>query len=66
MICPTCKRKGAAAPEQNPFRPFCSDRCRLVDLGAWLDGAHRITAPLSDEDLDSAVPGDRDDNADRN
>jgi endogenous inhibitor of DNA gyrase (YacG/DUF329 family) len=32
--CPTCRREldwGSA-----PFRPFCSERCRLVDLGAWL------------------------------
>jgi endogenous inhibitor of DNA gyrase (YacG/DUF329 family) len=26
----------------SPFRPFCSDRCRLIDLGAWFDERHRI------------------------
>ncbi|MBC8132005.1 MAG: DNA gyrase inhibitor YacG [Deltaproteobacteria bacterium] len=56
VICPTCKRKISANPATaNAFRPFCSERCRLVDLGAWLNGSHRITAPLSEEDLDEAV-----------
>lgn len=28
--------------ESNPFRPFCSDRCRLIDLGAWLSEQRSI------------------------
>jgi uncharacterized protein len=32
--CPTCHRE--LDWETAPFRPFCSERCRLVDLGAWL------------------------------
>jgi hypothetical protein len=28
--------------EQNPFLPFCSERCRTIDLGAWLDGKYAI------------------------
>jgi uncharacterized protein len=32
--CPTCRRE--LEWESAPFRPFCSERCRLVDLGAWL------------------------------
>jgi hypothetical protein len=28
--------------EANPYRPFCSERCRLVDLGRWLGEAYRI------------------------
>jgi endogenous inhibitor of DNA gyrase (YacG/DUF329 family) len=39
--CPTCDR-AIAWSEEFPFRPFCSDRCRLVDLGAWLNGQHAI------------------------
>jgi hypothetical protein len=34
--------------------PFCTDRCRLVDLGKWLDGEHRIAG----RDVASATPGD--------
>jgi endogenous inhibitor of DNA gyrase (YacG/DUF329 family) len=26
----------------NPYRPFCSERCKLIDLGAWADESHRI------------------------
>ena len=32
--CPTCERE--LEWEAAPFRPFCSERCRLIDLGAWL------------------------------
>jgi endogenous inhibitor of DNA gyrase (YacG/DUF329 family) len=28
--------------EKSPFRPFCSERCRLIDLGAWAGEDHRI------------------------
>ena len=40
----------------SPARPFCSDRCRLADLGKWLDGAYRIGAPVEEEDLDEGLP----------
>jgi hypothetical protein len=50
-----------ASPDRNPHHPFCSERCRLVDLGAWLDGAHRISSPLSEEELDQGSGGNRDD-----
>jgi endogenous inhibitor of DNA gyrase (YacG/DUF329 family) len=39
--CPTCKR-AIIWSEEYPWRPFCSERCRLVDLGAWLANAHAI------------------------
>jgi endogenous inhibitor of DNA gyrase (YacG/DUF329 family) len=44
--CPTCRRsvEWSAA---SLYRPFCSDRCRLIDLGAWLTEKHAIP---SDED----------------
>jgi hypothetical protein len=37
------------------FRPFCSERCRLLDLGAWMDGRYRVepVSPDSDDDLGS-------------
>ncbi len=38
--CPTCKRQVDWA--NAPFRPFCSERCRLIDLGAWLSEQHAI------------------------
>lgn len=38
--------------EGNSYRPFCSERCRLIDLGAWLDEKYSIPAPLEDESAD--------------
>lgn len=38
--CPVCKKE--TTWEENPFRPFCSDRCRLMDLGKWAAGEYRI------------------------
>ena len=39
--CPQCGRLALYAPT-NPFRPFCSERCRLIDLGEWADGKYAI------------------------
>jgi len=41
LRCPTCKRN-IEWSEQFPQRPFCSDRCRLIDLGAWFNEQHAI------------------------
>jgi uncharacterized protein len=38
--CPTCRRE--TEWENNPHRPFCSERCRLIDLGAWVEERYRI------------------------
>jgi uncharacterized protein len=43
--CPICKRVLADAPENHGPRPFCSTRCKLIDLGNWLSETYRI--PLS-------------------
>jgi len=40
MKCPHCRKE--AAWEGNPFRPFCSERCKMIDLGAWADEKYRI------------------------
>ena len=39
--CPTCKRPVAWTPGQ-VFKPFCSERCRLIDLGEWIMEEKRI------------------------
>ncbi len=39
--CPTCGRK-VVWSEDNAFRPFCSERCKLIDLGEWAAENHRI------------------------
>ncbi|GMU63333.1 MAG: hypothetical protein AMXMBFR34_50960 [Myxococcaceae bacterium] len=49
--CPSCRREVRARAE-NPCFPFCSERCRAVDLGKWLGGEYRIAARSADEDED--------------
>ncbi|RKS86837.1 hypothetical protein DES39_0040 [Orbus hercynius] len=62
VLCPTCQ-KSIEWDEKNPYRPFCSKRCQLIDLGEWANETHRIPldetseqdlwgddAPLSDKD----------------
>ncbi len=39
--CPTCGKKGTWT-QDNTFRPFCSERCKLIDLGGWADEKHRV------------------------
>jgi len=41
MRCPICKKQVDNSPA-NEFRPFCSDRCRTIDLGAWAGGSYKI------------------------
>ncbi len=38
--CPICKKY--TTWEENPYRPFCSERCKLVDLGRWASAEYRI------------------------
>jgi len=47
--CPRCGK--VVEWEGNPFRPFCSERCRLIDLGKWLEEEYRI--PSEDSSLPS-------------
>jgi endogenous inhibitor of DNA gyrase (YacG/DUF329 family) len=54
--CPTCGRVAEGTPAELPFRPFCGERCRSIDLGNWLDAAYRIGAPVAEEDMDEGQP----------
>jgi len=45
--CPTCKKTGDWFA--TPFGPFCSRRCRLVDLGKWFSEEHVVSEPLRPE-----------------
>jgi uncharacterized protein len=46
--CPTCG-KANTWTEENASRPFCSPRCKLIDLGDWADEKHRIAGDAEDE-----------------
>jgi hypothetical protein len=59
-LCPTCERAVAPEAASAPFRPFCSQRCKMADLGSWLDGAFRISRSISEEDLDQGVARNED------
>ncbi|HFC8536433.1 TPA: DNA gyrase inhibitor YacG [Neisseria bacilliformis] len=41
--CPRCGKPAEFSP-RNPYRPFCSQRCKTNDLGAWADGSYRVSA----------------------
>ncbi|MFZ3323044.1 MAG: DNA gyrase inhibitor YacG [Usitatibacter sp.] len=43
VACPGCGKPAPLAPS-NPWRPFCSERCRLSDLGAWASESYRVPA----------------------
>lgn len=48
MRCPICKKEVPDAAEKRPTTyPFCSERCKLVDLGRWLSGRYQI--PVEDQ-----------------
>jgi endogenous inhibitor of DNA gyrase (YacG/DUF329 family) len=40
ITCPVCKKK--TTWEENPWRPFCSERCKLIDLGKWASEDYKI------------------------
>lgn len=56
LHCPTCKKRVTA--DSADF-PFCSDRCRILDLGKWASGDYCITSPILDPDLLEDLEGGR-------
>ena len=50
--CPVCGRRTEFAPA-NRWRPFCSQRCKTIDLARWMDGSYAVPEPvdLSTDDL---------------
>ncbi len=50
LRCPTCSK---IVLRDDPDFPFCSDRCRLIDLGKWASGGYVISSPITDpEDIE--------------
>jgi uncharacterized protein len=48
LRCPTCR---TLVLEKNEDFPFCSDRCRRIDLGKWASGDYKVSSPIQDPDL---------------
>jgi len=49
VACPACGKPALFAPE-NAWRPFCSERCRMVDLGGWASESYKIPAKPGNDD----------------
>jgi endogenous inhibitor of DNA gyrase (YacG/DUF329 family) len=58
--CPICRKQGDWFA--GPYGPFCSRRCRLIDLGKWFGEEHAISEPLRPGDLEkyAELPGGED------
>lgn len=51
--CPRCKQP-SLLDLTNPYRPFCSERCKLIDLGSWAAEEHKIASePAAQVNLDT-------------
>jgi hypothetical protein len=48
LYCPICRKEVALDSTEVPF---CSERCRTIDLGKWASGEYRISSPVLDPDL---------------
>ncbi len=55
VTCPTCQ-KPVEWSERSDWRPFCSERCKLIDLGAWVMEERRI--PGEEAAIDTGTPDD--------
>ena len=53
LRCPTCKT--IVAIKDGDY-PFCSDRCRQIDLGKWASGVYKISSPILDPDILENLP----------
>ena len=52
LRCPTCRK---IVLRSEPDFPFCSDRCRLIDLGKWASGGYVISTPITDPEAMESV-----------
>ena len=62
LRCPICKK---VVKNGEPEFPFCSDRCRTIDLGKWASGAYVIPSPVTDADelIPDRAPEDSDEDS---
>lgn len=55
VACPTCKKPVRWTSEEK-FKPFCSERCKLIDLGDWATEAHKIPGEEIDDPMEDEEP----------
>jgi uncharacterized protein len=58
--CPRCSKETEFAG--NPFRPFCSNRCKQIDMGHWISGDYKIPEKSNDESEDETPLSGKDEN----
>ena len=56
-VCAYCRQQ----PVEVTWRPFCSERCKMADLGRWLQGDYRISDPVDSSVDDSSLDQDHED-----
>lgn len=59
ITCPTCEKPNTWRSD-NPFKPFCCDRCKLIDLGEWASESRKIPGNTLDPDLRIATQNEAD------
>lgn len=59
VVCPICKSELTGSAERLEYHPFCSRRCKQIDLGNWLTERYRISEPLQPDEFDAPEPGAR-------
>jgi len=59
MKCPTCQKETTL--EGNRYRPFCSERCKLIDLGQWAAGKYRVPTSERPAEEDTTSDGKSED-----
>jgi hypothetical protein len=57
VACPTCGKKVEWTPA-NKYRPFCSERCKQIDLGAWAEEKYTIPGAAPNESQDDPLADD--------
>lgn len=53
LCCPTCRKEFQS--DDGPSMPFCSERCRLIDLGRWLDERHTIPVEPDEDRIEEML-----------
>jgi endogenous inhibitor of DNA gyrase (YacG/DUF329 family) len=57
VACPTCGKPVEWTP-QSAWRPFCSERCKILDLGAWASEKYRVPIVEDKDELESGEPSE--------
>ena len=57
FLCPTCGKRVPWTPD-SAWRPFCSERCKLVDLGEWATERYRVPVVEEKDQLEMQDPDD--------